>query len=235
MTPANGTEQFRNIHAGKKCFVCGAGVSIGSQDLSGIHAYPVICVNSSILLMPWNEPGDVLSRFWISTDSLCMQWDYFWKKVGVYECTRVVRNSWSRSTASLDGITMHFYIPRKMNEIKWKEEGLMAGSSILSAIDLALLMGCKKVILLGVDHVSVNGNSHFWQNWPLKDRPIKNGKANNFAPCQLQQGRVFKTNIRSFDLLKKYSETIGATIFNASPVSVINSFERISLEEAIRI
>jgi len=230
------TEQFRSIHEGKKCFVVGAGTSLYNLDLSGIHEYPVVGVNSSALLMPWDEPGDPLSRFWVSTDLLCMQWDYFWSKVARFECTRIVRNSWARNTKELKGIHMHFYAPRRVAQSpNWKDNGLMAGSSILSALDLALLMGCKQVIMLGVDHRMTNGHSHFWQNWPVHDRPKKEGQPGNFMPCQRQQGRVFKSNMRSFDILEKYSKQLDAKIYNASPISEVKSFDKISLEDALKL
>ena len=200
------TERFRDIHTGNKCFVCGAGVSIGVMDLTGIHEYPVVSVNSSVMLMPWEESGDLLKRFWVSTDSLCMQWDYFWNKVMRGEMTRVVRNSWARKTKELNGVQMTYYLPRRVTgEIKKKEEGLMCGSSILSAVDLALLMGCTKVFLLGVDHRNVNGNSHFWQLWPQRERPLRQGKPSNYMPCQRQQDNVFKSNFRNFDILARYA------------------------------
>lgn len=229
------TEQFRGINAGNKCFVCGAGVSIGTQDLTGIHEYPVICVNSSVMLMPWGEPGDVQKRFWVSTDALCMQWDYFWSKVMRWEMTKVVRNSWARNAKEFKGAKMNYYLPRRASgDLKSKDQGLMGGSSILSAIDLALLMGSKKVFLLGVDHRNVNGNSHFWQLWPKKERPLRQGKPGNYAPCQRQQGRVFKSNFRNFDILARYAKTVDAQIYSCSTISQVTSFEYMSLEDALK-
>lgn len=229
------TEQFRDLHAGNKCFVCGSGVTVGIMELSGIHEYPVICVNSSVLLMPWEEPGDEKKRFWVSTDALCMQWDYFWNKVMKWEMIRIVRNSWARAVKELKGVEFKYYIPRRASgDIKSKEEGLMGGSSILSAIDLALLMGCKKVFLLGVDHRNINGNSHFWQLWPKRERPRRDGKPGNYMPCQRQQGRVFKSNFRNFDILSKYAQTVKANIYNCSTLSEVKSFEFMSLEDALK-
>jgi len=232
----NDTEQFRNLHIGKKCFVCGAGVSIGHMDLSEIHQYPVICVNSSVLLMPWNDPGDVSYRFWVSTDILCMQWDYFWDKVAKGECTRLVRNSWARNSANLKGVKINFYAPRRTSSsLDWKEPGLLAGSSILSAIDLSLLMGCKKIFLLGVDHRIVSNASHFWENWPVKERPKREGKPGNYMPCQRQQVRVFKSNHRYFDMFNSYSKRLDSKIYNCSNISEVESFEKISLEDALKL
>lgn len=130
---------------------------------------------------------------------------------------------------------MHYYIPRRATQdLRWKDEGLMAGSSILSAIDLALLMGCKKVFLLGVDHRMINGNSHFWQLWPKRERPLRQGKPGNYMPCQRQQTRVFQSNKRNFEILKRYSGTLDAKIYNCSTVSEIQTFERMSLDDALK-
>jgi hypothetical protein len=186
--------------------------------------------------MPWEEPGDTLKRFWISTDSLCMQWDYFWNKVMRWDLTRVVRNSWARNTKDLKGAKMHYYVPRKVSgNINPKSEGLIAGSSILSATDLALLMGCKQVFLVGVDHRNINGNSHFWQLWPKKERPLREGKPGNYMPCQRQQGRVFKSNHRNFEILDRYAKSVDAKIYNCSNVSEVKTFEHISIEDALKI
>lgn len=227
----NDVEQFRNLHSGAKCYVCGAGVSIGAQDLSSIHSDVVICVNSAALLMPWHELGETLKRFWVSTDVLCAQWNYFWEKVVKFDCTRVVRESWARQ-ANLKMVDLRFYAPRKTQRPEWDQTGLLAGSSILSAIDLSLLMGCKKIVLLGVDHQMINGKSHFWQLWPKKDRPRREGKPDSFAPGHAQQTRVFASNMRQFSVLNTYAKSLGATIYNASPSSVLKDFCQISIEQA---
>lgn len=235
LNKVNDVGRFRGIHEGSRCFVCGAGVTIGFLDLSGIHDSPVICVNSSILLMPWDEPGDSLMRFWVSTDALCMQWDYFWNRAMRWECTRIVRNSWHRHAPELRGAEMHYYVARRSGPPSYEDNAIMGGSSILSAIDLSLLMGCKNIFLLGVDHRMINGNSHFWQFWPKKKRPKREGKPGNFFPCQRQQQRVFKSNMRNFELLNKYAESRGSKIYNCSPETTIKTFEKISFEDALKL
>jgi len=42
-------------------------------------------------------------------------------------------------------------------------------------------------------------------------------------------------NMKSVDILQKYSKGIGATIYNASNISTITAFEMISLEDALKI
>ena len=232
----NSLAAFYDIHEGSKCFILGAGTSLYGMDLSCIHEYPVICVNSSILAVSWNQPGDVLKRFWMSTDILCMQWDYFQNCVMKYDCTRIVRSSWARDAAKFQGVHFNYYFTRRNRDtLKPKGEGILGSSSIMSAIDMALVMGCKKIYLLGVDHKMVSGFSHFWQNWPKEKQPKREGRPKEYIPCQRQQGRVFQSNFRAFEVFIKYSAQLGAKIYNCSPISEVNTFEKLSFEDALRM
>lgn len=232
--PATDLSTFVDKHKGKKGFVLGAGPTLGLLDLSGLSNYPVFSVNSSILALPWEEPGEALDRFWISTDMLCMQWTYFWKKVIKVECTRVVRNSWSRNMDRCKGVKFNYYNPRRTNSLpKSRTDGLFGGSSILSATDLALITGCKEVYLLGVDHRMLHGKSHFWQSWPKSEQPIRDGKGGSYFPCQKQQSRVFKSNFNAFKVMDKWATHLGAKIYNCSNISKIDTFPQISLQEAL--
>lgn len=227
--------KFVDIHKGKKCFVAGAGPSIGLLDLEPIHKYPVISVNSSAILMPWEEPGDPLMRYWISTDMLVMQWDYFWQKVTQFDCTRIVRNSWARQMDKCKGVKFHYYAPRRSNGVpNKKNDGLFGGSSILSATDLAIVLGCTEIYLLGVDHRMFHGKSHFWQYWDKNDRPVREGKGRDFMPCQRQQSRVFKSNLNTFTTVGKWAKANGAKIYNCSKQSKLEVFPTVSLEEALK-
>jgi len=234
MTKSTDLSKFVDIHKGKKCFVLGAGPSIGLLDLTPIHKYPVVSVNSSALLLPWIEPGDPLMRFWVSTDILVMQWDYFWQKVIQFDCTRIVRNSWSRQMNKCQGVRFHYYAPRCGGGVpRDKKSGLFGGSSILSAIDLSIIMGCSEIYLLGVDHRMIHGKSHFWQYWDKSDRPVREGKGRDFMPCQRQQSRVFKSNINTFKVVNKWAKSNDAQIYNCSTISQLETFPKVSLEEAL--
>lgn len=187
--------------------------------------------------MPWEIPGDPLSRFWVSTDYLCSQWSYFHSCVMKYDCTRIVRNSWAKSSEEIGKSNQFsFFVPRKHHDIADpNEDALFGGSSILSAIDFALKLGCKQVYLLGVDHRNLHGNSHFWQFWPKKYRPKRESKSGDYQPCQRQQKRVFGSNMKVFAVLEKYSKKIGARIYNCSSLSDITVFEKITLSQALEV
>jgi len=220
---------FKNLHAGKKCFVVGAGPSAVFLDFSSVHSYPVICVNSSILLMPWKQDGDLSLRFWMSTDVLCQHWSYFSECVLSGICNRIVKNSWKQYTSKWPEVMFYYYSP--FNEKTG--EGLLSNSSILSALDFAILMGCKNIYLLGVDHRMIQGKSHFWQFWDKHKQPTRNGKPGNFYPDQRQQKRIFELNMPLFEKLKEKATKAESTIYNCSSLSEIKCFPLISLEDAV--
>ena len=79
----------------------------------------------------------------------------------------------------------------------------------------------------------VDGRSHFWQLWPKERQPKRDGKPQDYKPCQRQQGRVFQSNFRAFEIFVKYSKRLGAKIYNCSPVTEVGTFEKLSFEDAL--
>jgi len=226
---------LHNLHQGRKCFVVGAAPSVGFLDLTPIHDHVVISVNSSVLLMPWDEDGDTSSRFWISNDTLCVQWTYFWSHTIRSFCTKMVRTSWKKHDESLRGYNFRYFSPRKIpdgDDLNLVLDGLCSVSSVPTAIDLALLMGCKYIYLLGVDHKMTHGNSHFWQFYDKKKWPQRKDKHKNFRPEQKHQKEMFKQNILVFKSLKKYAEQLNAKIYNCSKISTVKVFEKIPFEKS---
>lgn len=222
---------FEGQQQGRKCFVVGAGPSLAFLKLSEIHNHVVISVNSSIMLMPW-ESGDPSGRFWISNDTLCLRWSYFWTDLHRSRCTKMVRNSWLPHIDKLEGFK--FYVPRRDEyNLKRSDPGLCSVSSVPTSIDFALLLGCSEIYLLGVDQRMIQGNSHFWQFWNKKKWPQRKDKGRFFHPEQTHQLRVFDDNVRVFKSLQEYALSQGSKIFNCSSRSVLEVFPKITLEEAL--
>lgn len=236
-TPVRGwtdLSDLRSKHNGEKCFVVGAGPSIGFLNLEPIQRHVVISVNSSALLMNWSS-GDPSKRYWISNDRLCLRWDYFWTHVLRAKCNKIVRTSWKKYDDQIKDHGFRYFAPRKHESSVFYPDdgGLCSVSSIPTAIDLALLMGCAKIYLLGVDQRMLHGNSHFWQFWDRKKWPKRNDKGKNFRPEQKHQKKVFDQNVEVFDALKKYANSKGSIIKNCSSVSSLKVFEQISLADAL--
>lgn len=224
-----------DIHSKGKCFVVGAGPSVGFLDLKGIHEHIVISVNSSILLMNWNYSGDETRRFWVSNDRLVLRWNYFWSYVLRAYCTKLVRTSWRKYDGQIKAHNFRYFAPRESEYAPLYRDigGLCHSSSVPTAIDLALLMGCKKIYLLGVDQKMIHGNSHFWQFWDDSKQPIRSDKGKGFRPEQSHQIEVFENNIKVFEGLKEYAERTGVSIRNCSLRSGLKVFDKLPFEKAL--
>ncbi len=230
--PWTDLSDLRDKYKGEKCFICGAGPSIGFLNLSPIFDELIIAVNSSILLLPWDKGTDE-RRFWISNDVLCMKWDYFWKQVLRAKCQKIVRTSWKEYYSKVKDHNFRFFAARKISAELTPSGSLCGVSSVPTALDLALWMGCKNICLLGVDQRIIHGNSHFWQFWEKKNWPQRREKGRNFRPEQKHQIEIFKQNEKVFQSLKEYADSLGSKIYNLSSCSEISMFEKISLDQAI--
>ena len=219
---------LRNKHQGETAFVLGSGTSLVGLDLAPIHQHVVIAVNASILLVDWQD-GSPEKRYWISNDALCRVWDY-WPLVKSAKAIKIVRNSWDKYFDEIPDFLQFHPRPTPEHIINPNDTGLAYCSSVPSAIDLALQMGCKKVYLLGVDQYQVGQCSHFWQMW---DKPKPRPSRSIMSPFHRQKV-IFALNDRAYPALKQFADTLGAEIYNCSPLSRVTAFPRIPFDEAIR-
>lgn len=223
---------FKDLHSGRKCFIVGAGPSLAFLDIQPIHKHVVISVNSSAMLMPW-ESGDIDSRYWLSNDVLCMKWSYFYSNVLRAKCNKIVRTSWKKKDNEIRGYGFRYFSPRK-NDAIIDDSGKFCGtSSIPTAIDFSMYLGCTSIYLIGVDQRMVHSNSHFWQFWNKKKWPSRSDKRPLFRPEQPHQIKVFEKNKLVFQSLQKYAQSKDISIFNCSSRSKVDVFPKISLEEAL--
>lgn len=224
------------MHAGRRCFVVGAGPSLAFMKLKDMHYHPVIAVNSAALIMPWDsgDSGDNDKRFWLSNDASCLKWDYFWSHVLKACCTKLIRTSWKKHNDKVNGHNFQYFAPREYDTvINPADGGLCSVSSIPTAINFAMLMGCNPIYLLGVDQCMVHGNSHFWQFWDKPKWPQRSDKERYFRPEQKHQGQVFDQNLNVFKALKSHADKNDINIFNCSLRSNLDVFPKLPFEESL--
>ena len=230
---------LKGKHVGSTAFVCGAGTSLNNvlKDVNykKIYDHVVISTNSNIITHEWDDEFED-KRFWISNDSAVIHWDY-WNKVKESKCHKIIRNSWEKY---YDVIPSEFMVfrPRKNDKKEIEgDDGLCFTSSVPTAIDLAIQMGCVKIYLLGVDHYFLpNGKSHFWEQWPRDKMPVsKQFRVPMSRPAPIgMQKRVFKENQKVYDNLHVWAEKSGVKIYNCSSRSAVKVFEKIDFAEAFK-
>jgi len=226
---ANSYIILRDKHKGQSCFIVGAGPSLYEVSrhprYKKIFKHVSIFVNSSILAIK-NNYAKKNRTYWISNDALVMRWTY-WYDLKIANCTKIVRNSWSKYKEAIKGFLMFHPRPTSEGVIKPKDRGLAYCSSVPSALDLAIQMGCKKIFLIGVDHYMEGNKSHFWQFWSTSKWP------KGPLAVQGQQMRSFQFNLQAFKALKGYAETKRVKIYNCNRLSRVKYFKKITFEEAL--
>lgn len=89
-----------------------------------------------------------------------------------------------------------------------------------AAINLAIHLGAKRIVLLGYDMGSDGKNSHFHDGYPV-NATNENIYKNHFLP--------------GFDIIEHLLNDKGIKILNACPTSKLNSFKKITIDEALSL
>jgi hypothetical protein len=220
-------------------FILGAGPSlcdvVRSPYFLNIFNHVAVFVNSSILVLPSEsefKDMDFNRYYWISNDALCRRWDW-WKRVRESKCIKVVRDSWSKYRDELDGFL--WFSPRSTPEgvVNDEDDGLAYCSSVPTALDLSIKMGCKKIFLLGVDHAFPDSNkTHFYHFlYPPDQQP----KSNGIAQGSIHQRKgVFEINKKAFHALNLSAERKGVKVYNCCRSSSIEEFEKVSFDNIMK-
>lgn len=212
---------FKNKYYNQSCFIVGAGTSLNSIDLSSIHSQIVISINSSILLMPWHD-GDSNSRFWISNDSLVRYWTY-WDDVKKSISNKIVRDSWQKYFCEIPDF--YQFTARSTEQTKFclHDDQLTGASSIPSAVDFALQIGCKRIFILGLDQYFVDNKTHFFDYWePSKQPKFSLGK----LPHSVVKA-CYDLNNKVFLYLADFAQKLDAKIYNCNMRSRVDTFQKI--------
>lgn len=186
-------------------FIAAAGPSIATQPIELLAGRRVIAVNNSWSIVPHAE-------FLFFGDA---RW---WQQYG----KSAEKGFKGRIVTCASGV---FHVPRLLRVRAFPPTGLsgdrcavtMRRTSVSGAINLAVHLGCAKIVLLGVDSKpSAAGRTHHHNPHPWGQRP----------KCWDDQRAELET-------LAKPLRDIGVEVINASPGSACKSWPVMSLEQAL--
>ena len=196
-----------------------------------INKHVVVTVNSSYIATSWDD-GDPDKRYWVSNDSICRWWDY-WPRLKESKCNRIVRDSWEKYFPEIPDFLQFSPRPTSEDTVDPDDEGLCYCSSVPTAVDLCLQMGCKRIFLLGVDQYMFMDKSHFWQFMNIKNQPKR---CDGGMATTRQQRETFKYNNLAYPALRKFADHIGSTIYNCNIKSNVgDAFNMITYKEALEM
>ena len=193
---------FNNLHASRRAWVLGCGPSLNKitagqwtridKDLTiGVNDVPAVHDVKFLLFLD----GGLEEQFdCISTSKADFKFTHLGQKVSIPAIGVM------RSTVPTEKI----------------EEGLYwNGSSVHAALNLALIMGCDPIVLLGVDY---RANVHA-------------AKRTTDAP-DIPYGKEHA--VRNFARLATLAKKRGTTVLNANPHSAVQCFPRVPLANVLR-
>jgi hypothetical protein len=188
------------------CFILGGGPSLVKIDVSRLQDKRVIAVNAAYRLAPWADVcwfGDGRFHDWNMVELMGFKGLKF---------TCADRQKWS------PGIIQIQRSGRKMFGIDISDKCVAWNrSSGASAINLAVNLGAKRIVLLGYDMKLVDGK-HNWHNYHQAVAP-KDVYVNRF--------------LEAFPHIKRALDDLGIECYNVSEDSALTDFPFITIDEAL--
>lgn len=220
-----------------ECFILGGGASIieqfnipqeivsevraGTKPLSAyspymeaIHHKRVIGVNTSFMIGTWIDMlffGD--RGFYLPREKQILNFPR--PRISCHEAflKHPVIKYVAKDNNHSKGLTT------KPDHISWNT------NSGTAAINLAMHLGARRIILLGFDMDMVDGNKHWHNEYKNNHKPPRNRSP--------KQDVVFGRHLSNFPFVAKDAQRLGLEIINASLNSKIPQFPKVSLKEIL--
>jgi hypothetical protein len=234
-----------NVHQHQRCFILATGPSIKAQNLAALKDETCIAVSNFYLhpdfqtiqpayycLAPWHPPHDPQAYVQLVNQVLDRS-DPPHLYLGLSDFDKT-QNLVERYASRLCYINLCESADTMADGAIDLTANLMAPQSVtIMALQVALYMGVKEIYLLGVDHNAIlntagqYANTHFY--------------AESQALLQTDVG-YFKDELASYlrlwgqyECLNAMAQAQGTQIFNATPGSLLDVFERKSLAAALGV
>lgn len=229
-------DEYNQRYANKVAFVIGSGTSLNSQDLTPLKDFVTITVNSAYLAFPQAD-------FFISDDDRTAQWSYFLDDLRLGQTTVLLYEDRLSHAAKLFGDRAVIFRHRKGHHLTdiyehavYNNRVCEARSSAGSAIQVAHIMGCSKVVLLGIDCCRDNSLRHFWQErGQKKPHRVDHFPTDPYRRCHFESRQ---SDVDLVDILAYWRDTAHyflekCQVFNASPISLLTEFPKVDLQQFI--
>jgi hypothetical protein len=204
---------------GEPCFVAAPGPSLTQEVVAKvrmtrwIERWRVIAVQDAYRLMPWADAMYGCNPSWWRVHKDCN--GFAGEKWSTHELKNNLNDK--REAAELYGVNL--VAGSDGDEFSFDPGVIHYGSnSGFQAINLALLKGCRQIVLVGFDMRHVDGKSHFFGDHPKE--------------LHTNEDHHFRGYVKRFDRAAKHLPE-DVCVVNATPGSALTSFRMMDLETAI--
>ena len=217
-------ERFRNVHAGRRCFVVATGPSLRISDLDALRGHGELCISMNSI---YNAFPDTAWRpdYYVLSDPEAMIAGKDKILAMEAEAKFISDIAWPFGDCKVkDNLYKWHYIrdtmPGALPEVSEDFSlGAHYGSTITfeGALTLAFYMGCAEIYLLGVDCTSYGKrNAHF-------KNVLETGMDYCFTP---DSSCSYSKNVLAYQSAKAYADAHGIRIYNATRGGALEVFER---------
>lgn len=231
-------EEYNGKFAGETAYIIGSGPSLCTQDLSRLKEGVRFTINSGYLALPSSD-------FFVTDDAGVASWSYFKKDLlSGKETTILLYEDKFKDTHSYLGERVVWFrhrtgynLTETYSHEQYKNRVWQARSSVGTAIHIAYIMGCRRIVLLGIDCKHIGKHRYFWQ---LRGPQPTNLDARLRLDQIPKEYNVEGSAVRSDDDLMEilnYWNSIAdelkakCEILNASPWSVLECFEKVNFAD----
>jgi hypothetical protein len=201
---------------GEACVLIAGGPSLTQAQVDMVRDARVrsIAINDAYRLAPWADVNYFADAEWF-------RWH---KDKPEFKAFAGVKCSMQSAHAYIDDESVHLvrnkHFPVHGYGLSADPECLVTGRhSGFQALNMAILAGAKRVLLLGYDgQASKEGKRHFFGDHP-----------------RIEPDSVYEMFRRSFSQAEKSIEKSGVEVINCSPGSAIDTFRKADLEETLRL
>lgn len=144
--------------------------------------------------------------------------DYMFLKVHVAQMKQACKGRiWTCDRAAAERHQLHYAKPANAPGLGTSRVHLN-GNSGAQAVNLAVVWGCTRLVLIGFDMRAVDGKAHYFGQHP---KP-------------LTQRQLFEEWIHKFAVVAQDARARGISIVNATPDSALKCFPMFDLKEALQ-
>lgn len=233
----NSIDNLNNLWNNKTCYIIASGPSVLQFDVNQLKNKCVIAVNSGYL-------AATFSQFFVSDDWAVSKWSYFFDDLVNSETIPLLYEDKLSDQAKLFKKCFLFkhrkghHLTKPYIDDKYENRICEARSSVGTAIHIAYIMGCNRIILLGLDGIRSNGCRYFWQIPEYEhEKPHRsdNIKLDPFIKIRYnnQQSDLDLLNISIYweSVAKHIKDKIA--VYNASYISTIQAFPSIDFNDTL--
>lgn len=239
-------KKFKNIHLNERCFIIATGPSLRIEDLNKLKDELTFSMNSIVLSFGKTD--------WRPTYYAIFDRDIYKKFIDAVIDSKMknvfLGNNLFRYVKKRKNFNKYFFplymfnhenaLPPNKYYTKFSDDIYSvvydSGTILYCVLQIAIYMGFKEIYLVGADCNYYGDVKHFIE-YPLGDKEEKvtdiDELQKNAEQKKKQADNRYYRMITGYKEAKKYADSNGIKIFNATRGGMLEVFDRVNLDEVI--